>query len=61
MQAEIDRLKDTLSDRTRNEAAHAKAIRSAPKAISKPLVGPGCPIDGDFARRVRRLDAAGQR
>jgi multidrug efflux pump subunit AcrA (membrane-fusion protein) len=60
MQAEIDRLKDNLSDRARNEAAHAQGNNADSKADPHRPGAPGCAIDGDFARRVRRLDAAGR-
>jgi hypothetical protein len=58
MQAEIDRLQTELAAQ-----AAANRKKDAPYAQPKPktVVVDACALDTDFARRVRRLDAAGKR
>jgi hypothetical protein len=54
MQAEIDRLQTELAQK--KESPHAGQTTEAKAAFVDP-----CAIDAAFARRVRRLDAAGRR
>jgi hypothetical protein len=58
MQAEIDRFKADLAaqpaDNAKREPPHAEQS-------TKSVVVDACSIDAAFARRVRRLDAAGKR
>jgi multidrug resistance efflux pump len=57
MQAEIDRLQSELAQKGAEHAPAPGNRRGAPGAG----IADRCAIDGDFARRVRQLDAAGKR
>jgi Flp pilus assembly protein TadG len=58
MQAEIDRLRNDLAA---DLAAASKREPPHAEGKTKTLVVDACALDAAFARRVRRLDAAGKR